>query len=73
MNLLLDRRQKQAVFSLIPLRIGTGVMFMLKAVLELDQEEKELVKRYRFSGAILVRSDPVEDLKKAFKLPCYLA
>ena len=36
MNLLLSRQQKSASFSLIPLRIGSGVIFQLKGELELD-------------------------------------
>lgn len=67
MNLLLGRSQKNAVFSLVPLRIGRGVMFMLHAELEFDQEEKELMRRYRLSSAELVRSNPIDDLIRAFR------
>ncbi len=65
MNLLLGRSQKDAVFSLVPLRIGRGVMFNLLAELELDPEEEQLMQQYRFTGAVLVLSDPIDDLKKA--------
>ncbi|MCP4409392.1 MAG: hypothetical protein GY807_16905, partial [Gammaproteobacteria bacterium] len=46
MNLLLDRDQKDAsLFSLVPLRIGSGVTFTLHATLELDQEEEALLRK----------------------------
>lgn len=68
MNLLFNRNQKSAaLFSLIPLRIGSGVMFHLHAELELDQEESELIQKYRFAKSALVVSDPIDDLKKAFR------
>lgn len=67
MKLLLGRSQKQAVFSLVPLRIGIGVMFNLHAELELDAEENVLIDKYRFSSAPLVQSNPIDDLKKAFR------
>lgn len=68
MNLLLNRDQKSAaLFSLIPLRIGSGVIFHLRAELELDDEENSLLKKYRFEKAPLVLSDPIDDLKQAFR------
>ncbi|MHA7773885.1 hypothetical protein [Roseibium sp. M-1] len=67
MNLLLGRSQKDAAFSLVPLRIGRGVIFNLLAELELDPEETRLIHLYRFSGAVLVRSNAIDDLKKAFR------
>lgn len=68
MNLLLGRDQKSAaLFSLIPLRIGSGVVFHLHAELELDPEEDALIKKYRFASAPLVLSDPIEDIKQAFR------
>lgn len=68
MNLLLGRSQKSAaLFSLIPLRIGSGVMFHLHAELELDAEEDALVKKYRFANAALVVSNPIDDIKMAFR------
>jgi len=67
-NLLLGRSQKSAaLFSLIPLRIGSGVMFHLHAELELDAEEDALVKKYRFANAALVVSNPIDDIKMAFR------
>ena len=68
MNLLLNRDQNSAaLFTLIPLRLGSGVMFKLHAELELDDEEKELIRKYRFAKAPLVLSDPIDDLKMAFR------
>lgn len=68
MNLLLSRNQrKAAAFSLVPLRIGSGVMFNLHAELELDEEEQRLLKTYDFTRAPLVASDAIEDIKKAYR------
>ena len=68
MNLLLKLDQSSAaVFSLIPLRIGSGVTFSLHATLELDEEEKALIQKYNFTKAALVVSDPIEDLKQSFR------
>jgi len=68
MNLLLNRNQHSAsLFTLIPLRLGSGVMFKLHAELELDDEEKQLMQKYRFAQAPLVLSDPIDDLKNAFR------
>ena len=68
MNLLLNRDQNSAaLFTLIPLRFGSGVMFKLHAELELDDEEKQLMQKYRFAKAPLVLSDPIDDLKMAFR------
>lgn len=68
MNLLLNRDQKSAaLFSLIPLRIGSGVTFTLQATLELDEEEQALLSKYNFTKSALVVSDPIDDLKMAFR------
>lgn len=68
MNLLLARDQSSgAIFSLVPLRFGSGVIFHLKAELELDAEEQTLIKKYRFAKTALVVSDPIDDLKQAFR------
>ncbi len=68
MNLLLDRDQKDAsFFSLIPLRIGSGVTFILHATLELDQEEEALLQKYNLTKAVLVESDMIEDLKQSVR------
>ena len=72
MNLLLDRDQRDAaLFSLIPLRIGSGVTFSLHATLELDEEERALIQKYNFTKAVLVASDPIEDIKQSFR-PAFL-
>ncbi|MEO9491848.1 MAG: hypothetical protein ABJM26_20555 [Anderseniella sp.] len=73
MNLLLKREQNStALFSLVPLRIGSGVTFTLHAVLELTKEEHELIKHYKFTKAPLVVSDPIEDLKSSFRPALFL-
>lgn len=73
MNLLLQREQKSAaLFSLIPLRIGSGVMFHLRAELELEGDEEALIAKYRFANAPLVVSDPIEDIKMAFRPALFL-
>ncbi|MDA4845228.1 hypothetical protein [Hoeflea poritis] len=73
MNLLLDRDQNAAsIFSLIPLRVGSGVTFTLHATLELDQEEEALLQKYNLTKAPLVISDPIEDLKQSFRPALFL-
>ena len=68
MNLLIDRDQKSAsLFSLVPLRIGSGVTFTLHVSLQLDSEEEALIQKYNFAKATLVASDPIDDLKKSFR------
>ena len=68
MNLLFKRSQTSgALFSLVPLRIGRGVVFQLHAELELSAEEASLVNRYRFANTALVVSDPLDDLRRAFR------
>lgn len=73
MNLLLQRDQSSAaLFSLIPLRIGSGVTFSLHATLELDEEEQALIRKYNFTKSVLVASDPIEDLKQSFRPALFL-
>ena len=73
MQLLLDREQASAsLFSLVPLRIGSGVTFKLHATLELDAEEDALLKKFNFTKAPLVVSDPIEDLKQSFRPAMFL-
>lgn len=68
MNLLLNRDQKSAsLFTLVPLRIGSGVMFHLQAELELDDDEQQLMSRYQFARVPIVVSDPIDDLKKSIR------
>ncbi len=73
MNLLLKRSQNaSAWFSLVPLRIGKGVIFQLHAELELDTEEFALLHQYRFADTHLVVSDPMDDLRRAFRPALFL-
>ena len=68
MQLLLSRDQVSSeVFSLVPLRIGSGTIFSLAAELELTAEEDALLKKYNFAKARLVVSDPIDDLKQSFR------
>ncbi len=68
MKLLLERGQSvSSGFSLVPLRIGGGVLFKLNASLELDAAETKLLETYNLSRAPLVTSDALEDLKKGFR------
>ncbi len=68
MQLLFNRDQISAsVFSLVPLRIGSGVNFTLHASLELDAEEEALLQKYNLTKAPLVISDPIDDLKQSFR------
>jgi len=68
MNLLLGRTQKSsAIFTLVPLKIGSGVTFSLLAELELDEEETTLINKYKFANAPIVVSSFFEDVKRGFK------
>jgi hypothetical protein len=68
MQLLFKRSQQSAsFFSLIPLRIGSGVIFSLFATLQLNEEEKALLHKYNLSKVPLVVSDPIEDMKQSFR------
>ena len=61
MNLLFKRYQKfGAWFSLVPLRVGRGVVFRL-------HEEQRLINRYRLTKSPLVVSDPIDDLLRAVR------
>jgi hypothetical protein len=73
MKLLLERGQVgSSLFSLVPLRIGSGVVFKLTAALELDAEEEALIARYNFASSPLVVSDPIDDLKQSFRPAAFL-
>ena len=68
MKILFNRDQTgSALFSLVPLRIGSGVTFTLHATLELESEESALLKRYNLTRAPLVISNPIEDIKNSFR------
>lgn len=67
MNLLLKRDQTTySGFSLIPFRIGKGVMFSLSAEIELEDEELKLIEKYKFNNAPIEKSTFLLDLKRAF-------
>jgi hypothetical protein len=67
MNLLCERKQSQATFNLVPLRLGGGVMFTLWVKAELDPDEVELLKKYRFEDAMLLEDDWVATLRRCFR------
>ncbi len=68
MNLLLERSQTHINgLSLVPLRIGRGVVFKLGAELELDDEEERLMRTYDLANAVLVSSGLAEDIGKALR------
>lgn len=68
MNILFERSQSHSTgLSLIPLRIGGGVVFELRARLEFTVEEKQLLDKYGFSDAALTNSDTSQDLARAYK------
>lgn len=67
MNLLLKRDQTTySGFSLIPFRIGKGVMFSLSAEIELEDEELKLIEKYKFNNAPIEKSTFMLDVKRAF-------
>ena len=76
MKLLLKRSQKNAaLFSLVPLKIGTGNIFNLNVEIEYDDEERQLANKYRINHMAFNTDDPVEEVKKAFKtalIPSFL-
>lgn len=68
MKLLLRRSQiSAALFSLVPLRIGSGVIFTLNAELELDDEETALINKYKLTKAPLVVSDLIDDIRQSVR------
>ena len=68
MKLALMREQTAgSIFSLVPLRIGSGVVFKLRATLEPTQEESRLLDMYDLARAPLVTGDTVEDLRRGFR------
>ena len=68
MKLALMREQTAgSYFSLVPLRIGSGVVFKLRATLEPTQEESRLLDMYDLARAPLVTGDTVEDLRRGFR------
>lgn len=72
MNLLLSRDQSHAPFSLVPLRLGFGTVFKLIAELELDEEEKRLLFRYKLSNSVLIEGDGRDTFARAFRSGLFL-
>jgi hypothetical protein len=67
MNLLCERQQSSAPFTLVPLQFGGGVMFTLWVKAELDDEETKLLQKYQFQHALLIADDWVATLRKCFR------
>lgn len=67
MQLLFSRDQSAGSFSLVPLRVGGGVTFSLRAQLELDEAEKDLLNKYKLTTAPLIVSDTLDDIRGAFR------
>lgn len=68
MQLLLSHEQNgSSIFSLVQLRIDSGVTSILHATLELDSEEEALLRRYNLTKDSLVISDPIDDIKQSFR------
>ncbi len=68
MKLLLSRSQKDSFFfSLVPLRFGGGVVFVLTAALELTVDEMGLMNKYKFVNSTLIASEPGQDITQAIK------
>lgn len=66
MQLLLKRSQKSSMgFSLIPLRIGSGTTFSIRASLELDDQERHLIKKYNLRNAMIVQKSITEEIKRS--------
>ncbi|MBZ0226971.1 MAG: hypothetical protein K8F58_00745 [Bauldia sp.] len=68
MNLLCERQQSSAAFTLVPLQFGGGVMFKLWAKVELDDDEFEMLRKYRFEDALLIADDWVATLRHCFRV-----
>lgn len=67
MNLLCERKQSSAPFTLVPLQIGGGVMFTLWVKSELDDEEQALLKKYDFEKALLIADDWIGTLRRGLR------
>jgi len=66
LKLLLDRGQKSYnPISILPLRFGSGVVFTIKAQLELEPHELELIDKYKLRKAVIADSSFWDDLKRA--------
>lgn len=67
MNILYKRSQTKSGFSLIPFRIAGGMVFTLRAKIDLSQEEQYLFDRYRFRDAVLIDGNPVAAVRKGIR------
>lgn len=68
MKMLMKRTQGySSVFSLVPLRIGSGNTFMLNVQLEYGDDERQLANKYNINRMAFNTDDPVEEIKKAFR------
>ena len=67
MNLLFERQQSAAPFTLVPLKFGGDIIFTLWVKAELDDEESELLRRYRFERALLIADDWIATLRKCIR------
>lgn len=66
MKLLLKRSQSKPsmFFSLIPFRLGRGVIFTIHAELEVDDKELSVINRYNLADACIVGGNMLADFKK---------
>lgn len=66
MKLLLKRSQSKPsmFFTLIPFRIGRGVIFTIHTELELENNEKRVLNRYNLADAVIVGGNMLKDFKK---------
>lgn len=72
MNLLCERKQSSATFTLVPLQFGGGVMFTLWAKAEFEELEYELLQKYHFENALLIADDWTVTLRKSLKTSIWL-
>ena len=73
MKLLLKRRHDAvSAFSLAPLRIGNGNIFYLHVSIEVDDEERHLMRKYGIDRASLSETNALDDLKDAFDASKYI-
>lgn len=72
MKLLLKRRHDEvSAFSIAPLRVGNGNIFYLHASIEVDDEERQLLRKYGIDRATLSESDAATDIKNAYGMAKY--
>jgi|GEM_PF-3482402 len=67
MKILLDRGQKKYTgMSLVPLRFGSGVVFTIKARLELENDERKLIEKYNLTRAVITEGSFWKAMRTAF-------